>query len=331
MHMRKLIYSLFFAFLLLFMQRESVTAANVSVRLHQPKSPTNQTSFTINFVTLDLLARPVTVRCYQKGPGDGAFTQFGSDITLTPNGGNSGNCETSGTIISAEGSYQFYVTATADADSADSNTVLVDYSTSGPGTPVNYGKEKIGNCTYKIMFRSADDGGKTVKIEIYRSTVTSFNLDNGTRVGSVSLSSNTDAEFLNDVPSCDATYYYVVRAFDSAGNGSGSVGDSVVVTVGSTTVSGPSSISQTVLPADITARNVLGAQTETATGSSAATPSGRPVEQNSTSPDTIDLGTESPASLLSMFFGHPYRTAAGIILAGVILNVLARRSKKKLH
>jgi len=327
--MRKFIFSLSLAFLLLFVGLGSVSAANLRVKLQQPKTPTNLTSFTLTFVTLDTENRSVTVRCYKKGPSDGAFVQFGSDITITPNGGNSGSCHASDASMGTEGTYQFQVSATADADSADSNTVSVDYSTSGPGTPVNYGKEKPGSCTYKIMFRSADDAGKTVKIEIYRSTDTSFYLDNSTRVGSVSLTSNTDAEFLNDVPDCGATYYYVVRAFDSAGNGSGSVGDSVVVTVGSTTtVSGSTVTPQAALPAEGTTEDVLGAQTDTATGSSIATPSAGPVEQTTPAPDTIDMRAETPETLGSVLAAHPYQTAAGLIIAGVILNVFARRIKK---
>lgn len=213
------------AFILLFLIVSRVQAAGLSIRLEQPKSPTNQNTFDINFVTLDTSSPPatITVKCFKKGPSDGGFAQFGSDIVLTPAGGNSGNCPVTGSIITGDGTYEFK----AQANGTDSNTATVLYNTSGPDTPTNYSKEQVSSCIWRIKFKTANDAGKTVKVEVYRSDATSFNADGGTRVATVSIGSNTDGSADVSSPDCSKTYYFAIRAFDSAGNGSGVVGDSV--------------------------------------------------------------------------------------------------------
>ncbi len=200
-------------------------SANVDIRIQQPKSPTNTNSLKVNFVSLDRMGRSITVQCFKKGPTDGSFVQFGSDITLAA-GGSTNYCEPS-TILSPEGTYQFYAVATAGSDSATSTTVTVDYNTTGPGTPTNYSKDLPSSCTYKIKVHTASDAGETVRVDLYRSDVTSFTADVAHRVDQRFVGSNTDVEILNTVPDCAKTYYYAVRAFDSAANGSGIVGDSV--------------------------------------------------------------------------------------------------------
>ncbi|MBI4099616.1 hypothetical protein HY440_01270, partial [Candidatus Microgenomates bacterium] len=247
-------------------QKPALAFDSLSVRIEQPKSPTKETTFDINFVALDILGRPVTAQCFKKGPSDGSFSQFGSNINLAA-GGNSGNCHVDSGIINSNGStYQFYVKALAGADTATSATDTVDYNTSGPGTPSNYSKDRLNSCQYKINFKTNDDGGKTVKVEIYRSTSTSFNLNSGTRVGTVSIGSNSTGSFTDTVPDCGATYYYEIRAFDSAGNGSGVVGDDVNVTTTSTTPSaggGAIPVSGSNIPAG---PSVLGEKTATGEG-----------------------------------------------------------------
>src|SRR3989304_6815384 len=172
-------------------------AANLSVDLEQPKTPWNQGSVNLNFVTLDILNRAVTVKCFKNGPGDAGYSQFGADIVVA-DGGNSGFC--SFNFSAGEGNYHFYVNATAGGDTIDSGIATVDYKTGGPGAPINYSKQKTASCQYTVYFRSADDAGKTVKIEIYRSENTSFNLDSGTRVGSVNVGSKTAVHFAHDLP-----------------------------------------------------------------------------------------------------------------------------------
>jgi len=88
------------------------------------------------------------------------------------------------------------------------------------------------------MFRTADDGGKTTRVEVYRSENTSFTADSGSRRTTISIGSNQNGSYNDIVGDCNKTYFYVLRAFDSADNGSGLVGDSVTVTTTTTTTTG---------------------------------------------------------------------------------------------
>ncbi len=233
--LKKLFTFFFLSILVLLFVRQPVNAAgSLAVRIEQPKSPTNQSSFNLVFVTLDIEGRPITVKCYEKGPADGAFTQFAGNIDVSA-GGNTGNCPVDSSILNTNGTYQFYAVATAGSDTAVSATDTVDFNTSGPGTPSDFNKSKINSCEYKIAYKTADDGGKTVKVELYRSDSNTFSADSGTRVDSHSIGSNSTDSFTNSVPDCNKEYFYVLRAFDSFGNGSGLVGDASVTITTTTT------------------------------------------------------------------------------------------------
>ncbi len=205
-------------------------AKNVSVRIQQPKSPINQNNFNVSFVALDLQGRTVTVKCFQKGPSDGGFSQFGSAQTFT-NGGNSGNCAVDNSVMNdGEGSYAFKVEATAGdgtGDSFDDETTTVTYDTSGPGDLRDYSKNKTNACEYTIHFKTANDSGATVKAELYRSDAVPFNADNGSRIQIISIGSDEAKNVTDTPPDCSKTFYYAVRAFDAAGNGSALIGDNV--------------------------------------------------------------------------------------------------------
>lgn len=205
-------------------------AKNVSVRIQQPKSPINQNNFNVSFVALDLQGRTVTVKCFQKGPSDGAFSQFGSTQTFA-NGGNSGNCTVDNAVMNdGEGSYAFKVEATAGdgaGDNFDDESTNVTYDTSGPGDLRDYSKNKTNACEYTIHFKTANDSGATVKAELYRSDAVPFNADSGSRIQVISIGSDEAKNVTDTPPDCSKTYYYAVRAFDSAGNGSALIGDNV--------------------------------------------------------------------------------------------------------
>lgn len=272
-------------FALLFAGQVSAAASDVSIRLAQPKSPTNQNTLHITFVALDIQDRAITVKCFKKGPGDGSFAQFGGDISLAV-GGNTGNCETDSSIIDTAGSYQFYATATAGSDTATSSTVNVDYNNSGPGAPTNFSKEKNTACTYKIKFRTADDSGKTIKVRIYRADATASDPSSTSEVGVVNIGSNTDGEFTDTIPDCNKTYYYAVRAFDSAGNASGTTGDSITIpgTVTTTTTTSGGTGTGGAIPVGSGQGQVLGE--ETTSGKTGKTEPTKSVEKKV-------LGTES--------------------------------------
>lgn len=236
---KKLFSILSISLFILFLTGQVADAAgNLAIRIEQPKSPTNQDAFNLVFVTLDIQGQAITVKCFKKGPTDVVFTQFGGDIAVS-DGGNTGNCPVNSSIMNTAGTYQFFATATANSDVSTSTIDSVDFNTSsGPGTPSNFSKDRIDSCQYKISYKTADDGGKTVKVELYRSDNQTFTADSGTRVDTHTIGSNTTDSFTNSVPDCNKEYFYVLRAFDSFGNGSGLVGDSsvtITTTTGATT------------------------------------------------------------------------------------------------
>ncbi|MDH7476567.1 MAG: SdrD B-like domain-containing protein [Microgenomates group bacterium] len=224
----------------------NVFAGSLSVRLSEPKSPTRFNNFDLNFVALDYDNNPITVKCFYKKEG-GVYSQFDTTKTLTA-GGNAGSCKVTSSQLNQDGkTYSFYVEADNGTETALSEIVSVDFNTQGPGTPTSYSKEHSGTCEYKIKFKTADDGGKTVKVEIYRSRDTNFALDGSTRTASIPIGSNSEYAYTDNLPSgyCDDTWYYALRAFDSAGNGSGWVGDSLVTIVYTTTATTSTTTSPT--------------------------------------------------------------------------------------
>lgn len=198
--------------------------ASLSVKISSPKTPTNQTNFNVTFGVLDVQQRLVTVRCFKKGPIDSSFSQFGSDHNFTA--GGSDKCVVDDKIVNHEGAYQFYVEAIAGNDTVDSQTISVNYSNTNPGTPSGYSKTPTETCNYQITFKTADDDGRTTKVEIYRSDKQSFSADSSSIIDTISIGSNQDVEYNTSVPDCGKTYYFAVQAFNSAGNGSALVGDS---------------------------------------------------------------------------------------------------------
>src|SRR3989338_5495708 len=216
--MTKLLAAFFSLILAVFIFTNQVLAADLTAKIETPKSPTRENTLKIGFVVLDVQGRSVTVKCMKKSPSEGGFSQFGPDFAL-PAGGSSGNCEASASVISGQGTYEFKVTAQAVAETVESSTVSVTYATDSPGTP-SYSKEQSSSCDYKIKFKTADDG-RTSKVKIYRSTETSFTADSSTEVGTVNIGPNLEGSFTNSVPDCGKTYFFAIRAFDDAGNGSG--------------------------------------------------------------------------------------------------------------
>lgn len=214
---------------------ETPTPSPLSVRLSQPKTPTNQNNLKLTFVALDIKSRGVVVNCYKKSPSEAVYSMFEEKI-LVPVSGDTGYCNVTSSILSNAGSYSFYVTAKAGGDSVTSSTVNVDFNTSGPNTPGSYSKERINNCDYKIKFKTADDS-KTVKVELFRSDSLSISIDSGSRVSTQNIGPNTEGSFTNSIPTCGKEYFYALRAVDNADNVSGITGDNFtkVIIEGSTT------------------------------------------------------------------------------------------------
>ena len=68
----------------------AVQSSNIFISLENPASPTNKDKFNLSFTTLDILNRPLTVRCIKVNP-DSSEVQLGADIAVKE-GGNSGEC-----------------------------------------------------------------------------------------------------------------------------------------------------------------------------------------------------------------------------------------------
>lgn len=327
--MLKKIFSIFAGLALLgFTQTAYAVTPTVSIRLEQPKSPTGINDFPINFVALTTNGSAVTVRCYKKSPTDGDFSQFGSDIVLSA-GGNTDNCSVNSSVLNQNGTFQFYATATDSVNSVSSTTVTVDYNTSGPGTPSNYSKDHPSSCQYIIKFRTANDSGKTVKVELYRSDNTTFTVGAGSRVGSQSIGSDTNGQFENSVPDCSKTYYYVIRAFDSAGNGSGLVGDSNLTT----TVTGSAASTTSQQAAVGGAIAVGGNQTGVAGENAAANNEKQDVLGKSTKSNQKEVKgaqDQDNKGLISGVLGNKnVLIALGAFIIAVILYLLYRRQNAK--
>lgn len=271
--MHKLLTKIFLGVLSVFLfAGVSLAADFTSVRLQQPESPTNQSTFNIVFVSLDTnSSQTISVQCYKKGPSDGGFVAFGSAINLTA-GGNTDKCEVTGSVLNTSGTYSFEAIATGSTSST-SNIVSVDFNNStGPGAPENYTKTKLDNCSYKINFRTANDSGKTVKVVLYRSTDSSFTADSSHQVNAINIGSNTDGVITDNVsPNCDTNYYYVIRAFDAYGNGSDLRGDSNTLTtiINPATTTAPST-QQGAIPVEQVVRGVAGTRSTGVLGTTEA-------------------------------------------------------------
>jgi hypothetical protein len=218
------------------------TLSNLAARMEDPKTSISTNSFLLGFVALDRGGNEVKVQCFKKGPADGGFVQF---QTLNLNaGGSSGNCAVDSAVVPTDGTYQFHIKATAGSESITASDVSVEVVTNGPGTPTNYRRTKVSDCENNIKATTASDEGKTVRVEIYRSAKTSFTLDAATLIKSLEVGSNQPINYTDTEPNCGDTYYYAIRAFDSAGNGSGVVADERTVT--RTTGGGTRTITSTV-------------------------------------------------------------------------------------
>ncbi len=328
--MRKLLISFFAAVAgLMLLAVPAMAASTVSVNVEQPKTPNNQREFNVNFVALTTTGNVVTVKCFKQAPGEASFTQFGSDIVLS-SGGNTDNCLVTSSITTTDGTYAFYVSADDGTNSVTSNTVTVNLDTSYPDAPTGYGKTKVDSCNYKINFHTASDNGKTVKVEVYRSDSTTFNADSGTRVASISIGSNSDGNYTSSVPDCNKTYYFVIRAFNAAGNGSGIVGDSEVHI---TTINPTSTQHQGAIPVtngtvngntqngSNTSSSVLGTQTTT----DQAKDNGN--TKKGVLGDETKNNTEAAKSFLSSKTGIAVTAFAALIVLGLLF-FMWRKMKK---
>lgn len=276
--MRNLIRNFSIFCVMMFCGIQSVVAAeNLSIRIEEPKSPTNKSTLDVTFVVLDIVGgRNIFVTC-EGGKTKASLAPVGLVKKIDPNG-NTGICSYDLSSLSNNEKYYVRAKATAESDSSMSpkdseDPIYVIYSNEYPGDPRDYGKTKTNPCLYKIHFKTADDSGKTSKVEVYRSSETSFTADSGSRVATITIGSNTEYDYVDSIPDCNKTYYYGVRAFTTAGNGSGIVGDSETrITIKTTTTqsitTGSSGTTGTGAIAISPEGSILGKATESTAGGS---------------------------------------------------------------
>lgn len=304
-----------------------VYASDLSIRLSEPKTPTKNSDFKLVFTILDLTesGNPITAKCfYKKNLSDG-WTQFDSDKNISA-GGNSDFCQVNSGIVNTSGQI-YYFKATADNGSASDDSELqglvsVTFDDSDPGAPTNYKKEKISSCQYKISFKTANDG-MTSRVEIYRSESTSMKLDGSTRVGDVAVSPDTENTFTESVPDCNKTYYYIVRAFNPAGNASGPIGDSVTITttIYSSAVSGETTGAIPVVNVTLAG----GTEGEGQVLGEDKTASESPTQ----SPEEIDVKGASTSNKVGSFVSKNRNYIAGLLALIIAIGVYVFIKKRK--
>lgn len=198
-------------------------AASLAVQMEEPEAVVSSPDFKIGFVTLDIQNRDIEVQCFKEGAASPFETH-----TLSV-GGNSGDCQVSAAVIPADGDYVFYVKAIATdgeegSETAESEHYAVKLVSTVPGTPYDYDRDDA-SCMNNITFRTAADGGKTAKVELYRSLSTSFSADASTKVTEQVIGSDTVGSFSVAAPGCSNDSFYALRAVDAYGNASAFVGD----------------------------------------------------------------------------------------------------------
>ena len=135
-----------------------------------------------------------------------------------PSGGSSGVCAIN---LDTDGGYDFYTEATASGEVSKSKTVSLVLNTAVPGTPRKYNRNG-GSCS--VSFTTADDGGLTGKVVMYRSKNTEFVADNSTKVQEGNFGSNIEGVLTDPNDNCD-DYYYAIQAVSEGGIGSDFTGD----------------------------------------------------------------------------------------------------------
>ncbi|MFZ1684020.1 MAG: hypothetical protein WAU88_07785, partial [Candidatus Zixiibacteriota bacterium] len=202
-------------------------APTLAVSLETPKTNTTSTGFLVGYVALDLEGRAITIVCEKQGPTDGSFVSY--ETKSLSAGGNSGNCNVDTGVLTVDGTYHFRVRASAGGDSVTSASETVTLALSGPQTPTNYSRVNVDDCHTSISFVTAHDGGKTVKVELYRATSSSFPANASTLVGELALGSGVPGTINDVLGDCNTRYFYAVRAVNKYGYGSDFVGDTETI------------------------------------------------------------------------------------------------------
>lgn len=151
----------------------------------------------------------------------GIWNTFGAPLP-----GANGQIQVTDTQMPSDGKYCFKVEITSA-----SNGTCTTYDSKAPANPYNFRKEQVGVTTLRIRWTNPSDTDYDVTY-IYRGEQPDFSADEAHKIGGLGGTFNENMSY-NDtgLDLANKTYYYAIRAFDKAGNGSGLIGDNMTTTV----------------------------------------------------------------------------------------------------
>ena len=156
----------------------------------------------------------------------GSYSNFGALIDLTTS-----QCLVDVTSAQIDSQTKYFFKVNVDGDERETSTT---YDVSGPSAVRDYGKERIGNTTYRIRWTNPGESD-FAQVIIYRGEAPDISADDSTKIAQVGGAPDAQMEYLDNGIVPDKTYYYIIRALDKAGNSSSLVGDVQITTVFTTT------------------------------------------------------------------------------------------------
>lgn len=307
---------------------KTYAAPEIIANISQPQTPTNQSSLNIVYSVQDILERNLNIQCYRTGYG----------AVGLPHTTNSGYCNITNDVISVDGTYEFYIVVTPETGTpVTSNKVSVVIDRVGPSPVVGYTKT-TNSCVNTLSFTTANDGGQTTGIQIFRSTTLSFTADDSTFIKLIApVTSNQAITYQDTPPTCDKPYYYGIRAIDNAGNISASIGDKVVVTTilppvvtptQQGTVAGTETTSNTTTP---TSTNTGSTGTGTGTTTSTDTGATNTNTSDTTTPQDTSgdvKGTTTQSNNVWSWLKYVLIGIGVVALAGVVYMYVRNRNQE---
>ncbi len=191
-------------------------AAYLKVDIAAPDQEINLKTFNIEYIALSTDADDdINVKLYQNG------SVIKSATTTKPYGDSGAFSVT----VPADGTYEYYFTATTATDTASSAKRNVVVDTVPAPTPEYGGVTRDGN-TYTVTF-TAPANSDVVQIRVYSSASSTFTADESTQVKVVTVEPG-QTYTISYTATDDRQRYHVIQAFDAAGNGTTLTGDANV-------------------------------------------------------------------------------------------------------
>ena len=246
--MRKIAGSIFLALGIFFAGVAGVLAIADHVEISDLPAYTKEDHFDLSYSAFS--EGGVNVKFFYRKDGS-SYTQFGPTLG-TPSG-------TVGVTSSQlnEDQVKYFFKVELNGATSDETSVTLDRS--GPSPVSDYSKEVLSSTHVKLHWRNPNDSDFW-KVVIYRSTSSEFTADDNTKVAEIVGPRDAVMQWEDAGQEAGKTYYYAIRAVDSAGNGSSLVSDVDAQVLGTST--GESSVGGeeivTILPSDGTGGSILG-------------------------------------------------------------------------